>query len=209
MIYRLATGDSEPHEQVAIPLWTRPGARATGGPVSFVKHEEIAHNWQLAPLKLPLGHGDHVPRRARDFDTIKGPNLGKSREIRLRIVSKEDIARQFDDGRRELREEMARVLTMQKQAITPVDNAIRTLKETESAAAAQRDDLNNAAMIQRQVGGRINSRDDGVGATDAADARRPAELQDRQSRGREADGGHARAAGRHSRPECRPGRARD
>ena len=42
---------------------------------------------------------------ARDFDTIKGPNVGKSREIRLRIVSKEDAARQIDDARRELREE--------------------------------------------------------------------------------------------------------
>ncbi len=53
----------------------------------------------------------------------------------MRIVSKEDAARQFDDGRRELREELARVLTMQKQAITPVDNAIRSLKESQGLAA--------------------------------------------------------------------------
>ena len=45
--------------------------------------------------------------------------MGKSREMRLRIVSKEDAARQFDDARRELREEIARILAMQKQAITP------------------------------------------------------------------------------------------
>src|SRR6202042_1495579 len=101
---------------------------------------------------------------AVDRDTIKGPKLGKSREIRLRIVSKEDAARQFDDGRRELREELARVLTMQKQAITPVDNAIRTLKDTTTLPPPQRDDLNNAGMIQRQVGSRLNNRDEGVGA---------------------------------------------
>ena len=101
---------------------------------------------------------------ARDFDTIRGPNVGKSREIRLRIVSKEDAVRQFDDARRELREELSRVLNMQKQAMTPVDNAVRTLSQTNRLAARDRDDLKNGAMIQRQVTSRINNRDEGVGA---------------------------------------------
>ena len=95
-----------------------------------MKHQEVAHDWQLAPLKLPVGTVITFHAEALDFDRQKGPNLGKSREIRLRIISKEDATRQFDDSRRELREELARVLTMQKQAITPVENAIRSLKET-------------------------------------------------------------------------------
>ena len=82
------------------------------------------------PLKLPVGTIITFHADARDFDTIKGPNVGKSREIRLRIVSKDDASRQFDDARREFREEIARVLTMQKQAITPVDDAMRTLSQT-------------------------------------------------------------------------------
>ena len=82
----------------------------------------------------------------------------------MRIVSKEDAARQFEDSQRELREEIARVLTMQKQAITPVENATRTLSQTDRLPAKERDDLNNGAMIQRQVSGRINNRDEGVGA---------------------------------------------
>ena len=131
---------------------------------------------------------------ARDFDTLKGPNIGKSREIRLRIVSKEDAARQFEDSRRELREEIARVLTMQKQAITPVENAMRTLSQTDRLPAKERDDLNNGAMIQRQVSGRINNRDEGIGAQDHPHSRRSAQLQDRQPRCPEADGRHARAA---------------
>ena len=118
-----------------IPLWTAPEPGRGPALDPFVKHQEVAHNWQLAPLKLPVGTVITFHAEALDFDTIKGPKLGKSREIRLRIVSKEDAARQFDDGRRELREELARVLTMQKQAITPVDNAIRSLKETRSASA--------------------------------------------------------------------------
>ncbi len=164
MIYQLATGDSEPREPVAIPLWTSPDPGRGPALPSFVKHQEVGHDWQLAPLKLPVGTVITFHAEALDFDTIKGPKLGKSREVRLRIVSKEDAARQFDDGRRELREELARVLTMQKQAIAPVDNAIRNLDQTKALPPAQRDDLNNAGMIQRQVGSRINNRDDGVGA---------------------------------------------
>src|SRR5262249_13676287 len=79
-------------------------------------------------------------------------------------VSKEDAARQFDDSRRELREELARVLTMQKQAIAPVDNAMRSLSQTKRLGTAERDELNNAGMIQRQVTSRTSNRHEGVGA---------------------------------------------
>jgi hypothetical protein len=163
LIYRLATGDSEPHAEVAIPVWTAQ-AQVRGGGAAFVKHQEVSHVWELAPLKLAVGTVITFYSDARDFDAIKGPNVGKSREIRLRIVSKEDVARQFDDGQRELREELARLLTMQKQAITPVENAMRTLTRTNRLPSAERDNLNNGAMIQRQVTSRVNNRDDGVGA---------------------------------------------
>jgi len=164
LIYRVATGESEPHAQVAIPLWTAPVESPQGGAGSLIKHEEISHKWEIASLSLPVGTVITAYADARDFDAIKGPNIGKSRELRLRIVSKEDIARQFDDAQRELRVEMARVLAMQKQAITPVESAIRTLKETDRLPQPSRDDLNNASLIQRQVGGRISSRDDSLGS---------------------------------------------
>ena len=164
LIYRLATGDSEPREEVGIPLWTAPEQARSPAASAFVKHQEVPYDWHLTPLKLPVGTVITFYADARDFDAIKGPNIGKSREIRLRIVSKDDAARQFDDARRELREELARVLTMQKQAITPVDNAIRSLSQTDRLQPPQRDDLNNAGMIQRQVTNRINNRDEGVGA---------------------------------------------
>ncbi len=164
MVYQLATGDSEPQAAVVIPLWTAPEPGHGPEVGSFVKHQEVAHNWQLGPLKLPVGTVITFHAEALDFDRIKGPNLGKSRELRLRIISKEDAARQFDDSRRELREELARVLTMQKQAMPPVENAIRSLKEAPKLPQVQRDDLNNAGIIQRQVGSRLNNRDDGVGA---------------------------------------------
>ncbi len=147
---------------MAIPLWSAPADESAPGRPALVKHQEIGHEWNLAPLKLAVGSIITFYADARDLDSIKGPNLGKSREIRLRVVSKEDAARQFDDARRELREEIARILAMQKQAITPVDEAVRTLSKTDRLPKSQRDDLNNSALIQRQVGSRMSNRDDGL-----------------------------------------------
>ncbi len=113
-------------------------------------------------MKLAIGSIITFYADARDFDSIKGPNVGKSRELRLRIVSKEDAARQLDDGRRELREEIARILAMQRQAITPVEEAARTLSRTDRLPRPQRENLNNAGLIQRQVGSRMSNRDEGL-----------------------------------------------
>ncbi len=164
MLYKIATGDSEPREGDPIPLFAAIDQSPAPAARSLVKHKEVEHIWELAPFKLAPGSIITFYADARDFDAIKGPNVGKSRELRLRIVSKEDAARQFDDARRELRDELARVLTMQKQAMTPVDNAARTLSRTDRLPQPQRDDLNNASMIQRQVSGRFTSREEGLAA---------------------------------------------
>src|SRR4029077_19365662 len=131
LMYKGATGESEPHDAEAIPLWSAPSPETAPGQPLFRKQNEIAYEWKLAPLKLPVGSIITFYADARDLDSVKGPNLGKSREIRPQIVTKEDAARQIDDARRELLEEIARILAMQKQAITPVDEAARTLSKTD------------------------------------------------------------------------------
>ena len=131
LLYKVATGGSEPTREVVLPLWDAQGEAAPAPPV---KHQEVGHAWDLAPLKLAPGTIITFHADARDFDDLKGPNLGKSRELRLRIVSDEDIARQLDDQRREIREETERILAMQKQAITPVEDALRILEKTDQLA---------------------------------------------------------------------------
>jgi hypothetical protein len=162
LLYVTSSGDSEPHEAVAIPLWSAPAIESGQSQNRSIKHQELSHEWNLSPLKLGVGSFITFHAEARDFDSINGPKTGKSREIRLRIVSKEDAARQFDDSRRELREEIARVLAMQRQAITPVDEAIRTLQKTDTMPRPQRENLNNSALIQRQVGSRLSNQDEGL-----------------------------------------------
>ncbi len=164
LIYQIATGESEPHGEIIKPLWSASDQSPAPAAASLERHRELAYAMELAPMKLAPGSIVTLHADARDFDVIKGPNVGKSREIRLRIVSKEDAARQFDDARRELRDELARVLSMQKQAMAPVENAGRTLSQNDRLPQAQREDLNNASTIQRQVGGRFTARDEGISA---------------------------------------------
>src|SRR5262249_44264548 len=96
MIYKIATGESEPHEEGVIPLWAAKGQGPVPQASSLENHRELTHTWELAPLKLTPGSVITFFADARDFDAFKGPNVGKSREMRLRIISKEDAARQFD-----------------------------------------------------------------------------------------------------------------
>ncbi|MDR3634404.1 MAG: DUF4175 domain-containing protein [Isosphaeraceae bacterium] len=157
LLYKVARGDSEPSQEVALPLFDGQG-RARGP----LKHHEVHYAWNLAPLKLTPGAVITFHAEARDFDSLKGPNLGKSRELRLRVLTDEDISRQLDDQRREIREAAARVLAMQEQAKLPVDDALRTLQKTEQVSDQKREDLKNAEMTQRQVGNQINNRTDGL-----------------------------------------------
>ncbi len=47
--YRVATGESEPRDEVAIPLWVATDQSPAPVASSVVKHQELAHEWQLAP----------------------------------------------------------------------------------------------------------------------------------------------------------------
>ena len=160
LLYKVASAGSEPTQEVALPLWEAP--RGAAGTPARVRQQEVRYDWDLAPLNLAPGAIITFHAEARDFDNLKGPNLGKSREIRLRILSDEDILRELDDSRREIRDETARILAMQKQALNPVQDALRTIAKTEQTDAVNRDELKNAAMVQRQVGSRINSPSDGL-----------------------------------------------
>ncbi len=100
MAYRVATGESEGGEEQLIPLFAAADQAPAPAASSLVKHRELDHAWELARLQLTPGSIITFHAEARDFDAIKGPNIGKSREVRLRIVSKEDAARQFDDAQR-------------------------------------------------------------------------------------------------------------
>ncbi len=160
LIYKVALGHSEPTRQEVIPLWDAPVPHGEGGPV---KRREVKYRWDLSTIKdLQPGSIISFYAEARDFDNLKGPNIGRSREVRLRIVSKEDAERLLDEQLRAIREEADRILAIQKQAKSPVEDANRTLAKTEKLPQALKDQLKNAEIIQRQVNNRVTNRSDGL-----------------------------------------------
>ncbi len=159
LVYKVATGGSEPTQDVVLPLWDGQG----GGPDGrALTHQNVRHAWDLAPLKLTPGSVITFHADARDFDTLKGPNVGKSRELRLRIVNDEEIGRQLDDARRAIREDIEGILAMENQAKTPVDEALRTLSKTDRLNRAAIANIKNAEMTQRQVTNRVTNKADGL-----------------------------------------------
>jgi hypothetical protein len=159
LTYQLSNGTEDPGEPITRTLW-----KAVQGQPMVRKHK-ITENWDLSPMGLSPGAMITLSIEAIDFKTPNGPNLGKSREVRLRVITPQEAARQMEDQRREIREETERVLAMQKQANRPVDEAKRTMDQTgnpEKLAEAARQELKNAEQIQRQVGDRLNNQADGL-----------------------------------------------
>ena len=160
LVYKVAAGHSEPTRESIIPLWAAPEPHGEGGPI---KHREVKYRWDLSALKdIQPGSIITFYAEARDFDNLKGPNIGRSREIRLRIVSKEDADRLLEEQLRAIREEADRILAMQKQAKVPVDDALRTFSKTDKIPDALRDQIKNAEIIQRQVNNRVTNKADGL-----------------------------------------------
>jgi len=134
LVYKVASGGSEPSQEVIIPLWAAPEPHGEAGPV---RRREVEYRWDLAAIKdLQPGSIVSFYAEARDFDNLKGPNIGRSREIRFRIVSKEDLERQREDQLRAIREEADRALAIQRQAKAPVDDAQKCLPKRLSAQNA-------------------------------------------------------------------------
>ncbi len=157
--YQLSNGTEEPGAPIVRTLWSA----VPGQPM--VRKNKIGEKWDLAPMGLAPGAMITLTVEAIDFKKPNGPNLGKSREIRLRIITPQEAARQMEDQRREIREETERVLAMQRQANRPVDEAKRTLDQTGDQAKladASRQELQNAEQVQRQVGDRLNNPADGL-----------------------------------------------
>ena len=163
LVYKVASGGSEPSRDGVLPLWAPTDPMAGAEALPPTRRQEVAYRWDLGSIPdLTPGTIVTIYAEARDFDSIRGPNLGKSREVRLRIVSREDIDRQLEEQQRAIREEVDRILAIQKQAKSPVDDALRTFSKTDKLPAPLRDQVKNAEIIQRQVNNRISNKTDGL-----------------------------------------------
>ena len=159
LLFKIAASGSEATRSEVVGLW-EPG---TDQSAAGTRHQEVAYSWEMKPLELAPGTVITFHADARDLlPGPKGPNLGKSRELRLRIITKEEAAARLEEQRRAIRDEAERILAMQKTAITPVREAINTLDRTQKLDQPARDQIRTAESIQRQVSGRVASPNDGL-----------------------------------------------
>ena len=159
LAYKVALAGSEPTKEEVVPLW-----EPEAGNVS-TRHREVPHTWEMAKLSPPPAPGTLITFHADARDLLpgpQGPNIGRSRELRLRIVTREEATNRLEDRRRAIREEAERALAMQKMALTPVEEALRTLERTAALPQPARDALRNAEAVQRQVTGRVAGQNEGL-----------------------------------------------
>lgn len=109
------------------------------------------HDWNLSSLPLGVGAVVVLKVAARDFRDAPGPNVGESREIRLRIVSEGDFLRQMEGEQRLLREEIDRLKKLQEAALSQTRDLHEKTAAPLHATDADREKLQNAETIQRRV----------------------------------------------------------
>lgn len=118
--------------------------------------------WSLEPLKLT--HGQVVTLRvaSRDFRDVPGPNLGQSREIRLRVVTKEEFLAQLENQQQLVREELERTLRLQQTAHTQVSDLQKQAEIVGKLQAGDVEKLQSAELIQRRVEEKVSASEQGL-----------------------------------------------
>ena len=157
---KLAHGTEEALSRDPLVLWIPPEAAEDGsdrGTSRPVRRQQIQYSWDLAESGLDLQPGSviTISASAADLDELHGPKIGKSREILIRVFDAAQVSQRLDEQRQAIREEVARILEMQKQAQKPVEEASRTLKNVDRLNDQQQDALRNSEIIQRQISGRV------------------------------------------------------
>lgn len=120
---------------------------STEGP----KRRLVEHGWDLSPLRLRPGSIVHYHATAKDLRDQPGPNVGKSRELRLRVVTKEEFLRIVENEQQRLREELERTLKLQETAKTQVSDLAKDATVIGKLDPSDVERLQSAEMLQRRV----------------------------------------------------------
>jgi len=131
-----------PPAQQIVPLFD--------GKESAPKQQRVDYVWDLAPLKLVPGSIVVMRTAARDFKTPE-PNVGESREVRLRIVSPSDFVRQIDAEQKLIREELDRLRKLQETALEQTTDIEKAAEQKEELAQKDREKLQSTETLQRRV----------------------------------------------------------
>lgn len=120
------------------------------------------HAWSLEPLQLSHGSVVTLHVAARDFRDVPEPNIGKSREVRLRIVTRDEFLAQFENEQQRVREELERILKLQQNAQTQVADLQKEAEIVGELGKKEVEKLQSAEMTQRRIDEKITDADHGL-----------------------------------------------
>jgi hypothetical protein len=107
---------------------------------------------EIAPLKIPTGTGLSFRFEAADNDDVSGPNIGRSSEFLLRIVTDDELRTDILRREKEQRQEFERLVKNQDELLTDCRALEAAVKTTPDLAAPQKDLLMQYHKRQKIVG---------------------------------------------------------
>lgn len=138
------------HGKKAIAL-AEPGAQRSQGKIL----------WDMSEMSLPPGADVRYWLEARDTDDVTGPNLGRSRELHLKVVSPRERHEQTLDRQEEIAEHMLAVLAgrlvvaaddlSERHALT--EKTAEVVVELGTLAAAYERDAHASAALRKAIVG--------------------------------------------------------
>jgi hypothetical protein len=132
------------------------GSREIVGPSAPLPAHTLDHEmedgFELEGLKIPTATGLSFRFEAADNDDVSGPNIGRSSEFLLRVVTEEELRTDLLRREKEQRQEFERLVKNQEDLLTDSRALQAAIKGSESLAPDQRDLLLQYHKRQKLVG---------------------------------------------------------
>jgi len=122
------------------------------GQASRLPELAVDDSVELSSLKIPTGTGLSFRFEAADNDDVSGPNIGRSSEFLLRIVTEEELRTDLLRREKEQRQEFERLLKNQEDLLTDSRALEAAVKGQPALTAEQKDSLLQYHKRQKLVG---------------------------------------------------------
>lgn len=123
----------------------------------FLKKAELGFDdvLDLEPLKIPTGTSLNFHVAALDNDDVSGPNLGKSSDFLLRVVTEEELRTDLLRREKEQRQEFERLLKNEEDLLTDCKALQAGVTSAASLSQEQKDLLMQFQRRQKVIGSNV------------------------------------------------------
>jgi hypothetical protein len=144
--YRWKAGDDLPGAgEGFFPLAPSPASRPS-------LDLSVDDSLEMGPLKIPTGAGLSFRFEATDNDDVNGPNVGRSAEFLVRVVTEEELRTDLLRREKEQRHDLEKLLKDQEDLLTDSRALAAAVKPQADLGAEQKDRLVQNARRQKLVG---------------------------------------------------------